>query len=260
MRPTILPVVSRALALLLVVLPAAGCATKGDLRNVTNELRLVRASQDSLLSALQRQARITQDSLRGTSGQLLDIRGSFNQQLTRLQEELAMSRQENAQLQRALSSILDQLERVAASQPSAAGGFSVGTQVPGASSTAAELYGAAQEAFARGSLQTARSAFNDVLAQYPNDPLAPDAQYYLADILAQEQKKEEAIAAFNLIPERYPGAPKVPEAIYRTGVLYQELGKRSEARAAYERIIASYPSSTIAGTAADRLREMGPGR
>ena len=72
------------LALAALSLPA--CATKGDLRNVTTELRGLSARQDSLLITLERQALVTQDSLRGTTSQLFEIRGTVNQQLARLQQ------------------------------------------------------------------------------------------------------------------------------------------------------------------------------
>ncbi len=64
-----------------------------------------------------------------------------------------------------------------------------------------------------GANNTARVAFQQFLQQYPNDPLAPNAQYYLADILVQENRLEEAVQAFLRIPEFYAhcrGGPERP--------------------------------------------------
>jgi tol-pal system protein YbgF len=239
----------------------AGCATKGDLRNVTNELRMVRASQDSLLSALARQARITQDSLRGTSAQIVDVRGTVNQQLGRMQEELAMVRQENAQLTRALTGIRDQMERLIQAQSSSA---PTGYPMPGApggggGTGAAEQYNAAHAAMNNGRYQTARMAFEEVVQTYPNDPMAANAAYALADMLLRENKKDEAIAAFEKVANDYPTSPVAPDALFQMGEILRDLQRRTEARTAYERIVGSYGNSPAAVRAQERLREPTPG-
>ena len=86
--------------------------------------------------------------------------------------------------------------------------------------------------------------------------LAPDASFYLADILVQEDKVDDAIAAFEEIPERFPQAEKVPDALYRIGLLQIEKGKKAEARRYLERVVNSYPDSGAAQLAKDRLKEL----
>ena len=120
MKPSRRAPLARFLALSLAALSLAACATKGDLRNVTTEIRALSARQDSLLVALRQQAMVTQDSLRGTTNQLFEIRGTVNQQLARIQDELAIVRQENAQFAQLLASIRDQLERISRMSMSAA--------------------------------------------------------------------------------------------------------------------------------------------
>lgn len=250
----------RALALLLFALPAVGCATKGDLRNVTNELRMVRASQDSLLSAIQRQSRITQDSLRGTSGQMVEIRGTVNQQLGRMQEELAMVRQENAQLLRALATLREAVDQLARGQSRGApSGYPMSTPQT-ASNPSDELYNAAQTAFDRGSVPAARTGFNQFIQDYPNDPRIANSKYRLAEMLVRENKKDEAITAFEKVANDHPTAPIAPEALFMAGGLYLDLQRRTEARAAFLRIVGSYGDSNAASRATEKLREIPPGQ
>jgi tol-pal system protein YbgF len=94
------------------------------------------------------------------------------------------------------------------------------------------------------------------LQTYPNDALAPDAHYYLADILVQENRLDEAIRAFLRVPELFPTAQKVPEAFYRVGILYLELNQREDARAYLERVVNSYPESGAAVLARERLAQI----
>ena len=129
MRTTrLLPIRSLAVFAALLSLPA--CATKGDIRNLTIEMRAMSARQDSLRVALERQAMVTQDSLRGTSSQLLEVRGTVSQQIARLLQEVQMLRQENAQFAQLLASIRDQLESGSRGTMSAAMKTAGGCGVP----------------------------------------------------------------------------------------------------------------------------------
>lgn len=267
MRTSFHPRAGGAVALLATILSVSGCATKGDLRNVRNEIRGLSARQDSVLVALQRQARMTQDSLRGTTDQLFQIRGSVSNQLTRILEELEAIRELSGQNQRQIAGIRDQLEglrrqalvgafpqgdpAVGEGRPVAGGGGVTG-------SAPMELYNAAVTHYNRGSYNAARLAFEQFLATYPGDQdLAPEARFKLADILAQEGRLEEAVRAFERIPALHPGAPKVPWAHYRIGLLQLELDNRDEARRQFDIVVNSYPDSEVTQMARDKLREIG---
>jgi tol-pal system protein YbgF len=249
-----------AVALAGTVLLASGCATKGDLRNVQNELRSVRAGQEALVVALRTQAQITQDSLRGTTDQLFEIRGTVNQQLAQLLGEMRILREENAQNQRSMAAIRDQLEGLLR-QIQMSGSPLIGQDGPvgGGSSAAIDLYNSAVRQFNLGNFVAARTGFSDIVQRYPNDELAPLAQFQLGEILVQEGSPQEAIAAFARIQEFYPAAPKVPEAMYRIGLLHRDAGRRDDARRILNMVVESYPGTPTAGMAADRLRELGPG-
>jgi tol-pal system protein YbgF len=120
-----------------------------------------------------------------------------------------------------------------------------------------EMYNAAVTQFNNRSNNTARRAFQQFLREYPDDVLAPDAHYYLADILVQEGRLEEAVQAFLEIPKLFPTAEKVPETWYRVGVTYIALNRLDDARVYLERVVNSYPGTDAAKAAQERLAEIG---
>lgn len=254
----------RWLLLGILVVTAAGCATKADLRDVQSELRALSAQQREVFSELAGLNLAVQDTLRGQSDALFESRGETIRRLREMEQEL-ITIQELMRLNlQGLATVRDLLE---GRGPTASGLMRTDTEpgqrmdmelvpeAPGASG-AVEMYNAAVTQFNRGSTSTARRAFEQFLQTYPNDALAPDAQYYLADILVQENRLDEAIRAFLRVPELFPTARKVPEALYRVGVLYLELNRRDDARAYLERVVTSYPDSGAAVLARERLAQI----
>jgi TolA-binding protein len=92
--------------------------------------------------------------------------------------------------------------------------------------------------------------------QYGSHELAPEARYYLAEILQREGSLEEAIEAFDEIAQFHPTAPRVPDALYRVGLLHLELGNREEAEQSLERVVNTWPDSMAADLARDELRDL----
>jgi tol-pal system protein YbgF len=238
-----------------------GCATKADLRDVQSELRALSAQQREVFSELAGLNLAVQDTLRGQSDALFESRGETIRRLREMEQEL-ITIQELLRLNlQGLATVRDLLE---GRGPAVSGLMRTDTEpgqrmdmelvpeAPGASG-AVEMYNAAVTQFNRGSTSTARRAFEQFLQTYPNDALAPDAHYYLADIMVQENRLEEAIRAFLRVPELFPTARKVPEALYRVGVLYLELNQQADARAYLERVVNSYPDSGAAVLARERL-------
>jgi tol-pal system protein YbgF len=245
----------------LLAVSVTGCATKADLRDVQSELRALSAQQREVFSELAGLNLAVQDTLRGQSDALFESRGETIRRLREMEQEL-ITIQELLRLNlQGLATVRDLLE---GRGPAVSGLMRTDTEpgqrmdmelvpeAPGASG-AVEMYNAAVTQFNRGSTSTARRAFEQFLQTYPNDALAPDAHYYLADIMVQENRLEEAIRAFLRVPELFPTARKVPEALYRVGVLYLELNQQADARAYLERVVNSYPDSGAAVLARERL-------
>ncbi|WP_078120904.1 tol-pal system protein YbgF [Thiosocius teredinicola] len=103
----------------------------------------------------------------------------------------------------------------------------------------------------------AAQAFTTFLQRYPNDDLAPNAQYWLGEAHYVSQNNREALAAFEQVVQRYPTSNKVPGALFKMGRLQQVLGRRSDAIESYRRVVRDHPNSSAAGLAQDQLKKLG---
>jgi tol-pal system protein YbgF len=111
--------------------------------------------------------------------------------------------------------------------------------------------------YQRGSLNTAQRAFTQFLQEFPSHALAADAQFFMADILVQQDRAEDALAGFLQVQTLYPTAARVPDALYRAAVLQREMDRDDDARATLQRIVNTYPDAPIAMLARDLLAEIG---
>ncbi len=249
------------LLLALTGLTLAGCATKGDLRDLQQEIGALAAQQRAALSSLEGLNLAVQDTLRGQSDALLESRGEILRRLRVLEEQLLTLQELTGQNQRALAALRDLLEsqRVSPVRTDTPPGQAMDVEFTPdpAAGGAEETYNAGVTQFQRGQFGTARMAFQQFLQQHPNHRLAPEAHYYLADILVQENRLEEAIQKLLYIPEHYPTAEKVPDAYFRVGVLYIRLEKLDDARRYLERVVTSYPDSGAALLAREELARIG---
>lgn len=249
----------------LLSLAVTGCATKGDLRDVRDQIETLAEQQGRVLDELSGMSTAVQDTLRGQTDALFESRGDINRRLQALEQEILTIQELLRMNQQSLTTIRDYLESGGTRVPSprrtdTEPGQVMATPITPAapSSTGAEeMYNAAVTQFNRGANSTARVAFQQFLQQYPNDPLAPKAQFYLADILVQEDHPAEAIQAFLRIPEFYASSEEVPRAWYRVGVLYIQLDRLDDARVYLNRVVNTYPDSEEAKEARQRLAEIG---
>jgi tol-pal system protein YbgF len=257
---------ARALGATAAVLVMGGCATKGDIRDLHTELRGLEVRQDSVMAELRRETLMTRDTLRGQSSELFDFRGSISQEIQQISQSLSRIEAMVGQNQQGLAGIRDQLVNLrrgpapTTGVPADTGDVSspaVSSQPAPSGGDAQSLFNTAVSLFNKGNLATADQAFRSLLQSSPNSPLAPDAQYYVADILEKNNKKSDALAAFQKIPQLFPTADKVPDAEYRAARLQVDLGKKSDARATLQRLIATFPGDPIAANARQLLKQIG---
>ena len=260
LRPGIQVPGARALVLMFLGFTLSGCATKGDLRSVQDEVRASANQQRRALEELSGLNLAVQDTLRGQSDALFESRGDINRRLAAIEQEIITLQQLLQANQRSLANIESLLMSLGSggmtpvrTDREPGRGLDVQPQVGGA----ADLYSAAMVQFENGSMSTARQAFQRFLRDYSNDPLADDAQYYLAEILVREDQREEAIQAFLQIPGFYPTQDRVPDALYRVGLLYVELDQLDDARVYLQRVVNSYSESDAAALARQKLAEIG---
>jgi tol-pal system protein YbgF len=240
----------------------AGCATKGDIRALQTELR------EELVSLIELRAETmsTQDTLRTQSDQIFDFRGEITRQLQSISQGMARLEAISGENQRGIASVRDQLANTrrlptGSAQPTqladSASSSTNPESVAGAGGNAVQLYGVAREQHLRNSFSTAQRAYEQFLADFPSHALAPDARFFLADVLIQLDRPEDALETLQEITTLHPTATRVPDALYRVAVLQNEAGDEDAAKATLERIINTYPDATITLLARDLLAEIG---
>ncbi len=259
---------ARVLTIAAVAVTFSGCAMKGDIRLLQEEMRVMSARQDSLMYELRVEAQSAQDTLvRAQSDQMFDFRGDISRQLQQISQSLIRLEAIAGENQRGLSSVRDQLANIrrmpatnATRPPVSSDTTDVGggeNLIQGGTSNPDELWDVAQNQLDRGSLNSAAGAFQQFIAEHPNESRVPDAHFFLADILTQQDRPEDALEAFQEVQELFPTAQRVPDALYRIAVLQEQLDDVEAAKATLERIMNTYPDAPIAMLARDKLRELG---
>lgn len=265
------PAARGALAAVAAAFVLGGCATKSDIRalqtEVREELRAQAARQDSLMLFLRREAASTQDTLRTQGDQLVDFRGDITRLLQSISQGMARLEALVGENQRQIATVRSQLSGggvTAGPEPAprgnerlVPGGGNEAVAGVGGGGNAEQLYAIARDQHNRGSLSAAQQAYEQFLEEYPNDPLAADAQFFLASVLEEQNRPDDALDAFLQIPTLYPAAARVPDALYRAARIQADLGRREDARSTLQRLVNTYPDSGVAQLAREMLDELG---
>jgi tol-pal system protein YbgF len=137
-----------------------------------------------------------------------------------------------------------------AAPPPGAGGLPPGV-------SADSLYANARRDMDGGNYDMALQEFTDYLRYFGDTATAPNAQYYIGEILLRKSDLDGALKAFDLVLEKYPENTKTPDAMYRKGETLVKMGQRTAGAGEFRELIRSYPSSELAAKARAQLKAMG---
>jgi tol-pal system protein YbgF len=247
----------------------SACALKSDVRRVEQEVQLLRAEMARADSARADFFDIAFQQIIAVQGQIIDsldaqdrrlalYQGSMRSDLTEVQRQLMQIQELSGQSQARLAEMqrrLDEreLQPVVAREAGDSGGAAAAPQ--GAPSPS-EIYDVAIQQLSRGSPQTARTAFQLLLDQYPGHELAGDAQFNIGESW-QSTDPDSAAAAYQLVIQNHQNSRRAPTALYRLGTIAEQNGDMEAARVYYERVLTGYPRSDEAELARAKLN---PGR
>ncbi|HEX6135352.1 MAG TPA: tol-pal system protein YbgF [Longimicrobiales bacterium] len=235
------------------LLVLGGCATKGDMRNLRNEMYGMRQHQDSVLLEIQRQNRLLLDSIRTTMALTVDARGTTANQLRQFEQNVSQLGQLVGQVMGTLNRIeqrLAGLEQRSLTAPQPSGGQASGGL------SAEEYYAAGMQKMNEGSFSTARLAFEQLLAEHPGHARAPDAQFQIGEAYYRDEAYDDAYEALERVASEWPDAARAPAALFRAGVIAEEQRAWDRARRYYTRVRESYPESEEARQAQAKLRSL----
>ncbi|SHM42084.1 tol-pal system protein YbgF [Roseibium suaedae] len=124
-----------------------------------------------------------------------------------------------------------------------------GDQIAGLTSSTGdprEDYNRAYSQAVNGDYVSAEEGFQSFLQLYPQDRLAPSAQYWLGESLLAQRKFREAADAFLKTYTEHPGGDKSADSLLKLGVSLQGLGERDAACATFSELQTKYPNAAPA--------------
>lgn len=96
-------------------------------------------------------------------------------------------------------------------------------------------------------------AFQSFLGEFPNSQYAPNAHYWLGQLLFNQQRWSEASEQFNTVITRFTDSTKRPDALLKLGVIAERQGNKNQARTLFQQVINEYPDSSASKLAQSRL-------
>lgn len=262
-----------------------------DLASLTEQVRLLKESQDKQLSALTvlvQQALDTsnrsntgvaviqnnlQQSLKDLESRVVtpvaglgarldgidqDVR-ALQQSVTDLNGMIAKQQQQLTDLNNAVKI----LQTPPPPPPTAAtgGGDMTGTPAAIAPETptisAQDLYANANRDRGGKKYDLAVQEYQQYLKWYGNTDLAANAQFYIGDIHYRQKNYEQAVRDFDMVLEKYSENNKTPDALYSKGLALKALSRLTESHTEFLQLIKQYPRNDLAVQACDQLKSMG---
>ena len=95
-----------------------------------------------------------------------------------------------------------------------------------------------------GQFDQAGAQFEDLIATYPQDPKAGQAQFWLGDMHFKLGRYEQAASAFLESFRNWPEGPKAPDSLLKLGMTLANIGKTEEACLSFRQVPARYPGAS----------------
>jgi tol-pal system protein YbgF len=108
--------------------------------------------------------------------------------------------------------------------------------------TTAERYNHAYSMLLNVRLVEAEAAFQEFIAQHPDDALAGNAQYWLGETYYTQNKLTEAAQTFLAGLQRYPNSGKAPDTMLKLGITLGKMGQKEEACATFSEMAKLFTS------------------
>jgi len=114
---------------------------------------------------------------------------------------------------------------------------------PGMGGSSKQVYETAYGHLLQQDYGAAQAGFRDFLKTYPQDPLAPNALYWLGESHYVQRNFADAAEAFDLVVSSYAKSSKAPDAQLKRGMALAQLGKRQEACTVLRGVGGKFPSA-----------------
>lgn len=143
----------------------------------------------------------------------------------------------------------------AGAAPAPGPGVASGGACTGASADA--LYSNATRDYMGGSYDIALQEYSDYVKCFNNTQFAPNAQFFIGDILFKKKDYANALQAFDAVLEQYSENNKTAQAHYMKGKTLVAMGKRDAAAKEFREVLSKYPNSDVAPKSRAELSDLG---
>ena len=241
----------------------AGCASGPEEDPVQTKLTDLDARVTKLERANQSMVEMAQHQ-EASQAELRELRGLVDQ----LQHDNAALHKQQHDLYTDLDQRIKALSSGAGSASGGGAGAGAGTAAPPAaaadsgragaepSSVEQAVYNQSFDALRAGSYSTAITGFKDFLSNYPQSPLAENAQYWLGETYYVNHDYDSAAEAFRVVLKKWPDARKAPDALLNLGYTQFEQKQWSAARSTLTAVTQKYAGTDTAKLAADKLHRI----
>ncbi|MEW9798071.1 tol-pal system protein YbgF [Alteromonas sp. CYL-A6] len=96
-------------------------------------------------------------------------------------------------------------------------------------------------------------AFQSFIERFPDSEYAPNAHYWLGQLLFNKQAWDDAKVQFEVVANRFTDSSKRPDALLKLGVIAERQGNSAQARALFQQVLSEYPDSSASRLAESRL-------
>ncbi|ABE54682.1 Tetratricopeptide TPR_2 [Shewanella denitrificans OS217] len=96
-------------------------------------------------------------------------------------------------------------------------------------------------------------AFREFIKQYPDSAYAPNANYWLGQLLYNKSDYESAKQAFSTVVSKYADSSKRADSLVKLGMIAEKSNDNNGARALYNKVLKEYANSASARLAQQQL-------
>ena len=117
------------------------------------------------------------------------------------------------------------------------------------------LYKNAYNDFLMRKYDIALSGFRSFIKKYPEQDLAPQAQYYIAESLYLKDDFTNAYGEYEKVEKNYPSCEFVVASKLKMAICLEQLNKQNDAMLILESIVLNHPNTPEAFTAKEKIKE-----
>lgn len=115
------------------------------------------------------------------------------------------------------------------------------------------LYEEAYDAFKDKKYKVAREKFEAFMKEFPQDELADNAQFWIAETYYGEKDFEEAILAYEAVLKKHPKSEKAAGALLKQGFAFIEIGDKKTGKTILQKVTELYPATREAELAKKKI-------